>query len=41
LTDQQIWQLVTFLSHMSDLPPTAKQVFTEAAPQNPSAPGVH
>jgi mono/diheme cytochrome c family protein len=30
LTDQQIWQLVTFLSHMHELPPAAKQVFTEA-----------
>jgi thiosulfate dehydrogenase len=37
LTDQQLWQLVTFLSHMSDLPPTAKQVFLEAAPQNQPA----
>jgi mono/diheme cytochrome c family protein len=30
LTEQQIWQLVTFLSHMHELPPAAKQVFTEA-----------
>jgi mono/diheme cytochrome c family protein len=29
LTEQQIWQLVTFLGHMHDLPPAAKQVFTE------------
>jgi mono/diheme cytochrome c family protein len=29
LSDQQIWQLVTFLSHMHDLPPTAKRVFTD------------
>jgi thiosulfate dehydrogenase len=41
LTDQQLWQLVTFLSHMSDLPPTAKQVFTETAPQNQTASGLH
>jgi thiosulfate dehydrogenase len=41
LTDQQIWQLVTFLSHMSDLPPTAKQVFTEPASQTPPATGIH
>jgi mono/diheme cytochrome c family protein len=41
LTDQQLWQLVTFLSHMSDLPPTAKEVFTGSAPQNQPAPGVH
>jgi mono/diheme cytochrome c family protein len=41
LTDQQLWQLVTFLSHMSDLPPTAKQVFTEQAPQSQPATGVH
>jgi thiosulfate dehydrogenase len=33
LNDQQLWQLVTFLSHMSDLPPAAKQVFTDAPPQ--------
>lgn len=41
LTDQQLWQLVTFLSHMNDLPPTAKQVFTERAAQNQPATGVH
>ncbi|MGC0772714.1 MAG: c-type cytochrome [Candidatus Acidiferrum sp.] len=29
LSEQQIWQLVTFLSHMHDLPPPAKQVFSE------------
>jgi thiosulfate dehydrogenase len=28
-TEQQIWQLVTFLSHMHELPPSAKQIFTE------------
>jgi thiosulfate dehydrogenase len=33
LSDQQLWQLVTFLSHMNELPPSAKQVFTETAPQ--------
>jgi mono/diheme cytochrome c family protein len=32
LTDQQIWQTVTFLSHMHELPPAAKQVFAETAP---------
>lgn len=31
--DQQLWQLVTFLTHMSDLPPAAKQVFSETSPQ--------
>ena len=41
LTDQQIWQLVAFLSHMSDLPPAAKQVFSEAGAQNQPASGVH
>jgi thiosulfate dehydrogenase len=41
LTDQQLWQLVTFLSHMSDLPPTAKQVFTEAAAPSQAATGAH
>jgi thiosulfate dehydrogenase len=29
LNEQQTWQLVTFLSHLRDLPPGAKQVFTE------------
>jgi mono/diheme cytochrome c family protein len=33
LSEQQIWQLVTFLSHMHDLPHAAKDVFSEAAPQ--------
>jgi mono/diheme cytochrome c family protein len=39
LSEQQIWQTVTFLSHMQDLPPAVKQVFTETAPrtQPPSA----
>jgi mono/diheme cytochrome c family protein len=32
LSEQQIWQTVTFLSHMHDLPPAAKQVFKETAP---------
>jgi mono/diheme cytochrome c family protein len=33
LTEQQIWQTVTFLSHMHNLPPAAKQVFTETPPR--------
>ena len=33
LSDQQLWQLVTFLNHMSELPPAAKQVFSAASPQ--------
>jgi mono/diheme cytochrome c family protein len=33
LSDQQLWQLVTFLSHMNELPPSAKQVFAQTAPQ--------
>lgn len=39
LSDQQLWQLVTFLSHMSDLPPAAKQIFAESTSQTqpPSA----
>jgi thiosulfate dehydrogenase len=38
LSEQQIWQMVTFLSHMHDLPPAAKQVFAETAPRiQPSA----
>ncbi len=32
LSEQQVWQTVTFLSHMHDLPPAAKQVFMETAP---------
>ena len=40
LTDQQIWQVVTFLAHMDSLPPAAKDVFVNAQPgtfQFPSA----
>jgi mono/diheme cytochrome c family protein len=33
VTEQQTWQLVTFLSHMNNLPPGAKQVFLETSPQ--------
>ena len=33
LSEQQNWQLVTFLSHMRDLPPAAKQVFLDTLPQ--------
>jgi thiosulfate dehydrogenase len=41
LTDVQIWKVVTFLSHMDNLPPKAKSVFgltgdaPAAAPTNP------
>ncbi len=38
LTDQQIWQLVSFLSHMHDLSPAAKQVFAETAPRTQPIP---
>src|SRR5580658_5471792 len=31
LSEQQIWQTVTFLSHMRDLPASAKHVFEEPA----------
>jgi len=41
LNDQQLWQLVTFLSHMSNLPPAAKQVFSETVPQTQPAAGSH
>src|SRR5277367_3262738 len=41
LSDQQIWQLVTLLSHMSDLPPAAKNVFSEPAAQSQPASGTH
>jgi mono/diheme cytochrome c family protein len=33
VSEQQTWQLVTFLSHMNNLPPAAKQVFLEASAQ--------
>jgi mono/diheme cytochrome c family protein len=33
LSEQQIWQVVTFLSHMHDLPHAAEDVFSESAPQ--------
>ena len=33
LSEHQIWQLVTFLSHMHDLPPAAKQVFADTTPR--------
>ena len=36
LSEQQIWQTVTFLSHMHELPPAAKQIFTETAPRTQS-----
>jgi mono/diheme cytochrome c family protein len=41
LNEQQVWQTVTFLSHMHDLPPAAKQVFTETAPQTQPTSGSH
>jgi thiosulfate dehydrogenase len=37
LTEQQIWQLVTFLSHMHELPPAAKQVFTDTVVRMPQS----
>ena len=41
LTVQQIWQTVTFLSHMNDLPSAAKQVFTDTAPSSEPVPHSH
>jgi len=41
LNEHQLWQMVTFLTHMSDLPPAAKQVFSETAPQTQPAAGSH
>jgi mono/diheme cytochrome c family protein len=35
LSERQIWQTVTFLNHMHDLPPAAKQVFAEHGPLPP------
>ncbi|SRR6266404_1835180 len=39
LSEQEIWKLVTFLSHMHNLPPSAKQVFseTDSRPPPPSS----
>ena len=38
LSEQEIWKLVAFLSHMHDLPPSAKQVFSEThSPTQPSS----
>lgn len=40
MTDQQIWQVVTFLAHMDSLPSAAKDLFVNAQPgtfQFPSA----
>lgn len=41
LSEQQVWQTVTFLSHMDKLPSAAKQVFTETIPQTQPLPGPH
>lgn len=41
LTDQQLWQLVTFLSHMHDLPPAAKQLFAESPSPTPPSSKLH
>lgn len=39
LTDQQIWQIVTFLSRMDKLPPAAKSVFGPSGNAPAPAPG--
>jgi thiosulfate dehydrogenase len=41
LTDHQLWQLVTFLSHMHNLPPAANQLFAEPAPPAPPPSNSH
>jgi mono/diheme cytochrome c family protein len=41
LDEQQIWQTVTFLSHMHDLPPAAKKIFMETVPQTQPPSGSH
>ncbi|MHB8412793.1 MAG: c-type cytochrome [Candidatus Acidiferrales bacterium] len=38
LKDQEIWQVVTFLSHMNNLPPAAKSVFGPAGSAPVTAP---
>lgn len=38
LTDQQIWQVVTFLSHMDKLPPAAKSAFGSPASEPGAVP---
>jgi mono/diheme cytochrome c family protein len=35
LSEEQIWQVVSFLSHMHNLPPAARQVFAETPPRTP------
>jgi hypothetical protein len=39
LSEQQIWQLVAFLSHVHDLPPAAKQVFLDDGGAKADTPG--
>jgi thiosulfate dehydrogenase len=41
LSEREIWQIVTFLSHMHDLPPAAKQVFSETMPRTQPPSGSH
>jgi mono/diheme cytochrome c family protein len=37
LSEQQVWQTVTFLSKMHELPPAPLQVFTESPPRTQSS----
>jgi mono/diheme cytochrome c family protein len=41
LNERETWQMVTFLSHMRDLPPAAKQVFTETVHSSEPPSGSH
>jgi mono/diheme cytochrome c family protein len=41
LSEQQAWQLVTFLSHMHNLPSAAKQVFAEPGPRTAPSSASH
>ena len=41
LSEQQTWQLVTFLSHMNNLPAAVKQVFAEAGPRTAPSSASH
>ena len=41
LSEQQTWQLVTLLSHLQELPPAAKQVFSETSSPTPPPSSSH
>jgi mono/diheme cytochrome c family protein len=40
MSNQQIWQVVTFLAHMDSLPPAAQKIFADAQPGTFEFPGL-